>query len=486
MKVTQNDNKVATLVVENAATSEVQRIFDKQKAHALELRTSTAAQRIATLQKLKATVLKHNDDICAAGYADFRKSGPEVELTEIFHVISEVNHAIRHLKQWMKPKRVRTKLSVLGTQAAIRYEPKGSCLIVSPWNYPFNLAFGPLVSAIAAGNTVMLKPSEMTPHMSSLLTSLVKETFSEEEVAVFEGDHRIAQELLKLPFDHIFFTGSPTVGKIVMAAAAQHLTSVTLELGGKSPVIVDESADIEKAARNIMWGKFTNNGQTCIAPDYLYVHETVKDAFISEAAQAIRKMYGETADAQAASPDYCRIVTQRHFERLSKLRDDAVNRGAKIRAGGELKAEENYIAPTLLENVPGEADIMQEEIFGPLLPIFGFKDIEEPITHINRGPKPLALYIYGKDRRHIETILKKTSSGDSCINHNLVHFLHDNLPFGGVNNSGIGKSHGFYGFKAFSHERSVLADRFSVVHWLYPPYTPKVRRLIKLSIQYLS
>ena len=466
--------------------SEISRVFAKQQRFALELRTSTAAQRIATLKKLKAAINHYADEICAAGFADFRKPEPEARLTEVFPAISEVNHAIRDLRKWMKSRKVRTPMAMLGTSAEIRCEPKGVCLIIAPWNYPFNLAIGPLVSAIAAGNTAIIKPSEMTPNMSQLIARLIGETFAEEEIAVFEGDHRVAGELLELPFNHIFFTGSPAVGRIVMAAAAKHLASVTLELGGKSPVIVDQSADIKKAARNIMWGKLANNGQTCIAPDHLYIHASVLEAFLEEAADAVKKSYGSTPEERMATPDYCRIVNDRHFKRVSELYRNAVEKGTSTFLGGQSDEQQNYFAPTILTDVPADARLMEEEIFGPLLPVIPFTDIRKVTEQINMQPKPLALYIYARDKGRTEELLKRTSAGGSCVNHNMLQFSHDNLPFGGVNNSGIGKSHGEYGFKAFSNERSVLTDRFSSMHQLYPPYTPRVRKLIAMVIKHLG
>jgi aldehyde dehydrogenase (NAD+) len=359
------------------------------------------------------------------------------------------------------------------------------CLIISPWNYPFNLAMTPLVSAIAAGNTAIIKPSEMTPHVSALLQELVSETFDQQEVAVFQGDHETAQALLALPFDHIFFTGSPAVGRIVMAAAAQHLASVTLELGGKSPVIVDRSADLRQAARDIMWGKLANNGQTCIAPDHLYVHESVRDDFVAEAEQAVRRAYGDSAPQRQASPDYCRIVNQRHFQRLQALIEDAQAQGASTLFGGQLAADERYISPTLLGNVPDQARLMQEEIFGPVLPVLPYSDIDQVIAAINARPKPLALYLFARDETLVEKVLGKTSAGGSCINHNLLHYLNGQLPFGGVNNSGIGKTHGVHGFREFSNQRAVLRAKRSIAHWLYPPYTPRVQKLSRLVLRYL-
>jgi aldehyde dehydrogenase (NAD+) len=382
----------------------------------------------------------------------------------------------------MKPKYVAPTLTMLGTKARIRHEPKGVSLIISPWNYPISLLLGPLTSAIAAGCPAIIKPSEMSPACSALLAKILRETFAPEEIAVFEGEANVSTALLELPFDHIFFTGSPAVGKVVMSAAAKHLAEVTLELGGKSPVIVDETADITKAVRSIAWGKFSNCGQTCVAPDHAYVHESRLPQFIDAMKETIKKMYGDAAQ----SPDYCRIINHRHFERLSRLLDSTTAQGATILVGGTRDASQKFIAPTLLTGAGEESTIMQEEIFGPLLPILAYRDLAEPIAAINARPKPLALYVYAKDRARIERVLTETSAGGSCVNASMVQFAHDNLPFGGVNNSGIGNAHGFYGFRAFSHERAVLEDKFSVVPMLFPPYTPRVKQMIKWTLRYLS
>jgi aldehyde dehydrogenase (NAD+) len=458
-------------------------VFAKQKAFAPSLRTSSAEERLAKLERIRDMIGRYRDRIYAALAADFRKPEAEVDLAEIFPIVHEINQARRHLKRWMKPKRVLPTLAMLGTSAEIRYEPKGVCLIISPWNYPVNLTFGPLVSALAAGNTAILKPSEITPRTSALMAEMVRETFPPEEVALFEGDASVATALLELPFDHIFFTGSTAHGRSVMAAAAKHLASVTLELGGKSPAVVDETADIAKAAKNLVWGKFTNNGQTCIAPDYVLVQETVKDRFLTEVSQAIAKSFGGNAERQAGSADYCRIVNQKHFERIKSLIDDAENKGAKVVIGGETRSEERFIAPTVLTDVAKDADILREEVFGPVMPVVGYSDLDAAIDEINGRPKPLSLYVFSRDSQHAEKVLRNTSAGGSCVNHSLVQFLHGHLPFGGVNNSGIGNAHGYFGFKAFSHERAVVKDRFSITHMLFPPYTGLVRRLVKLTVR---
>jgi aldehyde dehydrogenase (NAD+) len=466
-----------------AQRAEIERVFAKQRSHALRLRTSTAAERVAKIKRLKKMLLDRAEDLYKACYEDFRKPEAEVDMTEIMPVVMEANDAIRNTKRWMKDRWVRPTFTMLGTQAKLRYEPRGVCLIVSPWNYPVNLTFMPLVSAIAAGNTAILKPSEMTPHCAQLMEDMVRELFDEQEVAVFQGAVETSQNLLDQPFDHIFFTGSPAVGRIVMGAAAKHLTSVTLELGGKSPAIVDKSANLRKTAGSLVFGKFANNGQTCIAPDLTYVHANVRDALVDEIKAAIERMYG-SIEGIADNPDYCRIVNDRHYGRIKALLDDAKQRGAKVAAGGLHDDAQEFLAPTLLTDVDRGAELMHEEIFGPLMPLLTYTDVDEVIADINGRPKPLALYVYAKDNRVIDRVIDNTSSGGACINTAIMQYMHGNLPFGGVNNSGIGNAHGEYGFKAFSHERAVLRDRYSSSYLTQPPYTSFTRRLIRWTIKY--
>ncbi len=461
-------------------------LFERQRTRAIELRRSTATERKARIQRVLELVLSHRDDIIAAAAEDCGKPAPEVALTEVYPVVGEAREALRNLSKWMKPKRVRTTLSMLGTQAQIRPEPRGVALIVSPWNYPVTLSFRPLISALAAGCPVILKPSEMTPKLSALIKRMLDSAFDPQDVAVIEGDASISTRLLALPFDHIFFTGSPRVGRVVMAAAAQHLSSVTLELGGKSPVIVDRDADLDKAARNLAWGKFTNCGQTCIAPDHIYVHDDVADAFIDKLQQALKRTFGNNPAAWRQSTDYARIVNHHHHGRVQRLLKDALDRGARLLIGGDSDATQNYLAPSLLTDVPADAQIMEEEIFGPLLPILRFRELDEPIRQINARPKPLALYVFARDRQRIEQVISSTSAGGTVVNHVVLHFLHPHLPFGGVNNSGLGSSHGEFGFRAFSHERSVLIEKHSTTHMLFPPYTGFVRRMIDIAIRWLT
>lgn len=465
----------------------MQDVFELQAATALRLRSSTAQERIAKIRKLRDAVIAHTEDWYRAAYDDFKKPPGEVDLAEILPICVEANDAISNLKNWMKPKRVWPTLLTAGTRSYVQYMPRGRCLIIGPFNYPVNLTLGPLVSAIAAGNTAILKPSELTPHLSALIAQVVREVFTEDEVAIFEGEADVAQALQELPFDHIFFTGSPAIGKFVMAAAAKNLASVTLELGGKSPTIVDASANLKLAASNIMWAKFANSGQTCIAPDYVYVHESVKDRWVECCREELQRAYGSTLADQQRSPHLAHIVNPRHTARVKALLDDANARGAQTLVGGGVVADACFIQPTLLDKIAADARIMKEEIFGPLLPIIGYSQIDEVIASINAGPKPLALYIYSQTNANIDKVLTNTASGGACVNHSLMQFLHGNLPFGGVNNSGIGNAHGHYGFKAFSHERGVVRTQFSLAATLFKAgeVSPMIRKLIKSAFKIL-
>ncbi|MGF1533035.1 MAG: aldehyde dehydrogenase family protein [Bernardetiaceae bacterium] len=466
---------------------DIQNLFDRQKKNRIRVGRQEIKTRIEKLKALRRAVLAHQSQIQTALHADFRKHPGETNLSEIFPVTNEIKHTIEHLEDWARPKKVAAPLPLIGSKSYILTEPKGVVLIIAPWNFPFNLTLMPLVSAVAAGNCAILKPSEFTPHTNRILKIILKGIFEEDEVAIVEGAAQTAQELLKLPFDHIFFTGSPRVGKIVMRAAAEHLSSVTLELGGKSPVIVDETADLADAAKKITWGKFINNGQTCIAPDYLLVHESLASQLVEAMRHQIEVFYGASEAERQQSPSYARIITERHFERLHQLLQDAEKEGARVPVGGHTNAEDRYIEPTILTHVAPTSDIMQEEIFGPLLPVLTYKELGEAIHFINQKEKPLALYVFSNNRKTTNTILAYTSAGGTCVNDVVVHYFQSNLPFGGVNNSGIGKSHGEYGFKAFSNERAVLEQSFkySAPQLMYPPYTDEVEKVIDFGVKFL-
>lgn len=448
-------------------------VFKNQQAHHFALRQTNAVARIEQLRKLKAAIEENEDDIFLALYKDLGKNQFEAAVTEVFFIYGEIDFAIKNLSSWMAPKRIGKTLSNPFAKNRIYYEPKGVCLIIAPWNYPFQLVMSPLISAIAAGNCVMIKPSELSPATSKIISKIILNTFDEEQIACIEGNAEISKQLLELPFDHIFFTGSTEIGKVVMTAAAKNLTSVTLELGGKSPTIIDKEVNLSKAAQKIAWGKLVNAGQTCIAPDYILIQKDLVDEFIGLYKQFASEMYfkaKEEIDAQV----YGKIISKKHFDRLEYLISDAVEKGARINWGGKSDEKTSRIDPVVLTQLPKDAKIMEEEIFGPILPIIPYNDLTEAIDYVNQKAKPLALYIFSKSDKNIKKIIKSTSAGGTCINDVLVHIANPKLPFGGVNHSGTGSSHGFFGFKNFSHERSVVTQRALDFNSLvYPPYATK-------------
>lgn len=469
-----------TVMDKKAVSEDILKVFQDKKAVFEHLRLQTIRERKTLLAELRTWVKANHGLIRQAMHADFRKPAAEVDTTEILPVLDEIKQALENLHRWTTPKKVDAPLTMLGTRSVIMYEPKGVCLIISPWNYPFNLSAGPMVSALAAGNCVIIKPSEMTPHTSALIKKMCQEVFKNNEVTVIEGAQQTSQELLKLPFDHIFFTGSPSVGKIVMKAAAENLTSVTLELGGKSPTLVTPSANVKEAALRIAVTKFINNGQTCIAPDYILAHQSIASDLIKHLKERIPSLFGGPDKNIANSVDYARIVNEKHFARLSGLLREAESKGAKVETGGELDFSQRFMHPVVLSNVSKQSRIMEEEIFGPILPIITYNSLDEAIQYVNSKSKPLALYIFGTNKTEINRIKNETSSGSVCINDCAIQFLHPNLPFGGVNTSGIGKSHGYFGFLAFSNEKPVLRQRsgFTAFRLFYPPYTSSVQRMI--------
>ncbi len=464
----------------------LQSLFEKTQQQSLEWCTKPIKARKQNLRKLLKWIDNNDHRIKEAIYKDFKKPAAEVDITEIHPVISELRHTLKNLDNWARPKKIDAPLFLLGTTSHIQYEPKGTCLIIAPWNYPFNLAIGPLVSCLAAGNTAIIKPSEMTPYTSELIAKMISEIFPDNHVKVVTGGVEISKELLSMPFDHIFFTGSPTVGKIVMKAAAQNLTSVTLELGGKSPTVVDRNSNIKDAAEKIAWGKFLNNGQTCIAPDYILVDESIANSFVDELRKQVIKIY-EGNNGFATSESYGRIVNEKHHKRLTELIQDALENGAELLLGEDVETDDNYIPPTILSKVSMDSKVMEEEIFGPVLPILTFHQLESAIDIINSRPKPLALYYFGSNTKNRKKILARTSAGNVVINDCLIHFSHPNLPFGGVNNSGIGKSHGLHGFLAFSNEKGVLKQRigYTSTKLIFPPYTASKKKLISFLKKYL-
>jgi aldehyde dehydrogenase (NAD+) len=464
--------------------TDINLIFEHLKSNTQSVKNTTVSERRAKLKKLLIAINAYQSEIESAIHNDFKKSKFESTLTEIYPVVSQIKHVMDHLSDWMQPTTVDAPLTYFGTRSYVHYEPKGVCLIISPWNFPFLLAFSPLIHAIGAGNVAIVKPSEFTPHTSAIILKIISEVFNSNEVTVLEGDHTLAGELLKLPFDHIFFTGSPAIGKIVMKAASENLTSVTLELGGKSPVVIDNTADVRDAAKKVAWASLINNGQTCIEPDYILVDQKIEASFTKSLQENIELLYGKDIKSNT---DYCRIVNRKHFDRIKSIYEDAIANGAKVVFGGDMDESQNYIAPTILTNVSPNMRIMQEEIFGPLMPIIPFTNLEEAIKLINQKDKPLANYIFSKSQKNIDYFISNTTAGGTNINDLMLHITQPNLPFGGVNNSGIGRTHGRYGFIEFSNQRSILRQHspIPVNSFLYPPYHLKWKvTLLKWTLKY--
>lgn len=458
--------------IADSSAERIKVIVEAQRAYFATHKTLAIEYRMEALRKLRKAIIEHERELTDALYADLHKSYEEAYLTEISIVLGEIDNFIKHLKQWAAPSKRPTPLKLYPSKSVILTEPLGCALIIAPWNYPVQLLLNPLVGAIGAGCTAILKPSPYTPNVSKALERLITEAFDEECIAIVQGHREVNTLLLKERYDIIFFTGSPDLGRIVMRAAAENLTPVVLELGGKSPVIIDRTANIEIAAKRLAWGKTLNAGQTCIAPDYLLIHRDVKEAFVEAFKRAVVELHGEDA---SKSKHYVRIVSDRAFERVSSYLKDG-----KILYGGRTIAEERYIEPTLLDNVSPESPVMQEEIFGPVLPMIEIRDIEEAITFINKREKPLALYAFGA-KSVAQHIIDHTSSGGACINDVIMHIANEKMPFGGVGNSGMGRYHGRDSLYAFSHRRSLLRT----ATWLdlpfrYMPYRwfKRIKRLL--------
>ncbi|AZQ48581.1 aldehyde dehydrogenase [Bacillus albus] len=428
----------------------VSSIVNKQKAYFYNGHTRSIEVRKNNLKKLYEGIQRFEEEIFQALKLDLNKSVHESFTTEVGYVLKEISFQLKHISSWSKPKRVRTALTHFGSKGKVVPEPYGVTLIVAPWNYPFQLAIAPLVGALAAGNTIVLKPSELTPNVSKVLTRMLGELFQEELVAVVEGGVEESTALLKEPFDYIFFTGSVGVGKVVMEAAAKQLTPLTLELGGKSPCIVHKDAKIDVTARRIVWGKFLNAGQTCVAPDYMYVHTSVKKQLIEAMRHEIEEQYGKEP---LHNDNYVRIVSERHFERLCTFLKDG-----KTVIGGNYKKETLHIEPTVLTNVTWKSTVMEDEIFGPILPIIEYDNIEDVIDTVQQHPKPLALYVFSEDKEVQRQVTSNISYGGGCINDVVYHLATPYLPFGGVGSSGLGSYHGEESFRTFSHYKSILAQ----------------------------
>ena len=429
--------------------------------------------RKESLKKLLQVITKHEDAIIKALYNDFKKPAFEAVLTETNYVLSDLKETIKNIDSWAKPKKVWPSILNFPSRDCVYSEPYGNVLILSPWNYPFQLALCPLVAAVAAGNKVTLKPSELTPHTAAIISTIINETFAVTDVVVITGDASIAADLLKKRWDYIFFTGSVAVGKIVAKAAAENLTPVTLELGGKSPCIVDETANLELSAKRIVWGKIINAGQTCVAPDYILVQQKVKDVFVNFLIQEIQNALGSNPEE---SPDYARIINLKNWQRQLSLLENQ-----KIIYGGQSNKDSLYLSPTLIDEPKMDSQVMQEEIFGPILPIISYQtagDIEKTISSFD---KPLSLYLFSENKSFIDEVLHKYSFGGGCVNDTVVHLINNRLPFGGVGNSGMGAYHGKLTFDIFSHKKSIVKRGT----WLdlpvrYAPYNDKLKNIRKI------
>lgn len=426
----------------------ISRLIDSQKRFFKSGKTRDYAFRKAQLKQLQKMLKANEKEIYHALKQDLRKSKHETLTTELGILYMEIDTALKHLKEWMKPEKVPAPVTHKGTKSTVLKEPYGVTLIISPWNYPLQLALAPVIGAIAAGNTVVIKPSEFARATSNLLHEMITDHFDQEYVTVVEGEKDVSEALLAEPFDYIFFTGSSHVGKIVMQAASSHLTPVTLELGGKSPAIVDQDAHISLAAKRIVWGKFTNAGQTCVAPDYVYVHEKVKQAFIKEVKKYIKLFYGKRP---LKNKDYVRIIHEKHFNRL----DGFLSNGTIIH-GGKVSEEQLLMEPTILDDVTWNDPVMQEEIFGPILPLLPFTNLDEVTSAVTHQEKPLALYYFGSQEKNKDYITTAIPFGGGAVNDTLYHLANPHLPFGGVGNSGMGAYHGKYSFKTFTHRKGMM------------------------------
>ncbi|MGN0003922.1 MAG: aldehyde dehydrogenase family protein [Sphingobacterium composti] len=453
-------------------------IYRTQVAFKDHAKNISIDERVNLLKRLKYLILNKEDQIKEAIYKDFRKSFIETETTEILASILEINHLIKNLRKWARPKSVGSSLIFATTSAKLIYEPKGNTLIITPWNYPFQLPIVHLVASVAAGNTTILKLSEFTPHINQVIKDILSDIFEPNHVAVIDGAVEETTHLLNQKFDHIHFTGSPTVGKIIMKAAAKHLTDITLELGGKSPVFIDKNINIKEVVRNLIWAKFINMGQTCIAPDYLLVDKAIEKEFDAALKEEIKNAFGDKA---IESKDLARIINQKQYDRLLGYFDELENTQTEWVVKGEHDKSTLFIHPTVLKNFPQNAKIMQDEIFGPILPIIYYTDVNEALKFVAEKEKPLALYVFSKQREYVDYILNNTTAGGTTINDAMLHIMHPNLPFGGVNNSGIGQSLGLYGFKSFSHERAVLrANFFPMSKFFWYPYNSKTKQVLNL------
>ena len=454
------------------AASSMREILSRQRAAFLREGPPTLGQRKADLLKLRAAILARRDEIGKVLQEDFgHRSSHETAIAELLPVIAGIDYQRKKLRKWMRPEKRHVPIQFQPARAWVSYQPLGVVGIISPWNFPLGLALTPLATAIAAGNRAMIKPSEFTPASSALLVKMIGETFAEDQVAIVAGDAAVGQAFAALPFNHLFFTGSTPVGRAVMKAASENLVPVTLEMGGKSPVIIEKGYPMKQAATSIAFGKLSNSGQICIAPDYAMVHEDDVEPFIKSFDAAVRALYpdGPTGD------DYTSIINERHYARLQALLDDARSKGAKVREVGANASEAHRrihnLAPTVVTGATNEMRIMQEEIFGPILPVIAYRELDEAMAYVNAHPRPLALYFFGADGPNRRKVLSLTTSGNVTINNTIAHYLVDDLPFGGVGPSGMGAYHGVEGFKALSHGKGIFQQgTWNLIELVLPPF----------------
>lgn len=455
-------------------------LFQRLKANARNVRASSAEERADKLRKLLAAVLEHREEIREAVREELQLSDTDTD-AQLLMIKAEAEFIIQRVAQWMEPKPIKGSLMTLGKKQYVQYEPKGVVLHIATWNAPYAIGLVPAMGALAAGNAVCLKPSELAPRSSALLKRIIESVYSPDEFAVVEGDADVAQELLAQPFNHIFYVGGHKVGQLIMKAAAEHFASVTLEMGGKNPAIIDATADLDGAAKKIAWGRISNCGQVCIAPDYVLVHESVLEAFANKLQAAMEAMYNAEGEGFQNSPYYPRIINDRHFQRVKALIDDARDQGANIRFGGETDAEDRYIAPTVIDNLSEEMNIMEEEVFGPVITLHPFNTRDEVLETIERRPKPLSLYVFSRDEDNKAFYLQNTTSGNTVVNNNVVQSgTNPHLPFGGVNASGIGRIGGWNTFAEASNARSIMEEGPPITDpdLTFPPYDDKYRKMV--------
>lgn len=471
--------------LDNPPAVDIAALFQQVAARAPVLGQTSATQRVAKVQRLIDTVLRHRDEIYETGRLERGLTPPDMD-GELVMLKFEAETIARQLEDWMTPKVVPNSLMTLGKTCYVRYEPKGMVLVLPSWNAPYVIGLLPAMGAIAAGNAVILKPSELAPHSSKLLARIVREALPDGEVAVIEGGAETAQGLLAQPFNHIFYIGNNHVGRIVMKAAADHFASVTLEMGGKNPSIIDASADVDDAALKTSWGRLCNAGQACIAPDYVLAHESVIDRYVAALVREIRTMYDPRGEGFERNPEYPRIINARHFERIKGLVEDARAKGATIVCGGTYDAASRFIAPTVVTNVTDDMKLMQEEVFGPVIAVIPWRERDEVARYIARRPKPLAAYVFAKERAAIDYFIARTTSGSLVVNHNVVQSgTNPLLPFGGVNSSGIGRMVGFATFAECSNARAIVEEGPPVIdpRSLFPPLTEKYKRQLRQLIE---